>query len=201
VTQPNIYPPQPQTGPTVARNGLGTAGFVLGLVGLVVAIIPIVGIVAWPMVILGLIFSIIGFSRARKGVATNKGLAVAGIVLSAIGLLVCVLWAAAFGQFATNVNDEANRVAIVQYEVTGDAKNVTVGYTTYGEGVSSNQESVATLPWSKQLETKGLVKGGALTVTTGEEGGTVTCKVVVDGKEAKTGTATGPFALASCSDF
>jgi len=199
MTQPNLYPPQ--TGPAAPRNGLGTAGFVLGLVGLLIAIIPIVGIVAWPMVILGLIFSIIGFSRARKGVATNKGLAIAGIVLSAIGLLVCVLWAAAFGKVAVDVNEEANRVATVQYEVTGDAKNVTISYTTFGEGVSSNQEPVATLPWSKQLDTKGFMKGGSLTVTTGEEGGTVTCKVVVDGKEAKTGTATGPFALATCSDF
>jgi len=199
MTQPNLYPPQ--TGPAAPRNGLGTAGFVLGLVGLLIAIIPIVGIVAWPMVILGLIFSIIGFSRARQGVATNKGLAIAGIVLSAIGLLVCVLWAAAFGKVAVDVNEEANRVATVQYEVTGDAKNVTISYTTFGEGVSSNQEPVATLPWSKQLDTKGFMKGGSLTVTTGEEGGTVTCKVVVDGKEAKTGTATGPFALATCSDF
>jgi hypothetical protein len=199
VTQPNLYPPQ--TTPAAPRNGLGTAGFVLGLVGLLIAIIPIVGIVAWPMVILGLIFSIIGFTRARKGVATNKGLAIAGIVLSALGLLVCVLWAAAFGKVAVDVNEEANRVATVQYEVTGDAKNVTISYTTFGEGVSSNQEPVATLPWSKQLDTKGFMKGGSLTVTTGEEGGTVTCKVVVDGKEAKTGTATGPFALATCSDF
>jgi MmpS family membrane protein len=199
VTQPNLYPPQ--TAPAAPRNGLGTAGFVLGLVGLLVAMIPIVGIVAWPMVILGLIFSIIGFTRARKGAATNKGLAIAGIVLSAIGLLVCVLWAAAFGKAAVDVNEEANRVATVQYEVTGDATNVTISYTTFGEGVSSNQEPVATLPWSKQLDTKGFMKGGSLTVSTGEEGGTVTCKVVVDGKEAKTGTATGPFALATCSDF
>lgn len=199
MTQPNLYPPQ--TVPAAPRNGLGTAGFVLGLVGLLIAMIPIVGIIAWPMVILGLIFSIVGFTRARKGLATNKGLSIAGIVLSAIGLLVCVLWAAAFGKAAVDVNEEANRVATVQYEVTGDAKNVTISYTTFGEGVSSNQEPVATLPWSKQLDTKGFMKGGSLTVTTGEEGGTITCKVVVDGKEAKTGTATGPFALATCSDI
>jgi hypothetical protein len=36
---------------------------------------------------------------------------------------------------------------------------------------------------------------------TDEQGGTVTCKVVVDGKEARTSTATGQFASASCSDF
>jgi hypothetical protein len=201
VTQQNIYPQQSQTGPVSPRNGLGTAGFVLGLIGLLFSPIPLIGIVAWPLVILGLVFSILGFSRARKGVATNKGLSIAGIVLSAIGLVICVVWLSVVGKVANDVNQEANRVATIQYEVTGDAKGATVTYSSYGESVSSNQEPVTTLPWTKVVQTKGLVKGGSLTVMTDEKGGTVTCKVVVDGKEAKTSSASGPFAVASCSDF
>ena len=65
------------------RNGLGTAGFVLGLIGLLFSVIPLVGVVAWPLVILGLVFSLIGFARGRAGRATNKGLALAGAILSA----------------------------------------------------------------------------------------------------------------------
>jgi hypothetical protein len=42
------------------QNGLGTSGFVLGLIGLIFSPIPIVGVIAWPLVILGLIFSAIG---------------------------------------------------------------------------------------------------------------------------------------------
>ena len=59
----------------------------------------------------------------------------------------------------------------------------------------------AVLPWTKNIDTKGFSKGGSLIVTAGGDGGTVTCKVVIDGKDAKTGTASGPFASAACSDF
>jgi hypothetical protein len=203
VTEQHPYPYQTQLAPAppVPRNGLGTAGFVVGLIGLVFSPIPIIGVVAWPLVILGLIFSLVGFSRARKGQATNKGLAVAGIVLSAIGLVICILWVAVFTKAATDINNEANQVATVHYEVTGDAKNVTISYATYGDSISSSQESAATLPWTKDIQEKGLAKGGSLTVIAGADGGTVACKVVVDGKPVKTGSASGPFATASCSGF
>jgi hypothetical protein len=85
--------------------------------------------------------------------------------------------------------------------VTGDANNVTIRYTAYGDGISNSQESATTLSWTKELQANGLLKGGSLTVTADADGGTVACKVVVDGKQAKTGSASGPFATASCSDF
>lgn len=87
----------------VEKNGFGTTALVLGIVGVVFSFIPIVGMVAWPMVILGLIFGILGIRRVGKGVATNKGAAIAGTVLSAIGLVICVVWAAAFGSAAESL--------------------------------------------------------------------------------------------------
>lgn len=192
------YPPQQSVAP---QNGLGTAGFVLGLIGLIFSPIPVIGVVAWPLVILGLIFSIIGVSRAGSGRATNKGLAIAGVVLSAIGLVICVLWVAVFSKAVVEVNKESNREVTVHYEVTGDAKNVTISYTTFGDGITSNQVTAATLPWTKDVQTKGLGKGGSLVVTAGQDGGTVGCKVTIDGKETKTGTASGPLATASCTGF
>lgn len=195
-----VGPGGPQVEPP--RNGLGTAGFVLGLVGLVFSFIPVVGVVAWPLVILGLIFSLLGFSRARRGKATNKGLSIAGIVCSAVGLLICILWLGIFGQAANEVGREAGREVTVRYEVTGDAPNASIDYTTFGDdGMSMNQEDVNELPWSKELTTKGLLSGGSLTVMTGPEGGSVTCSVSVDGQEAKTSTAQGQFAAASCDGF
>lgn len=82
------------------KNGMGTAGFVLGLIGLIFSLIPIIGVIAWPLVILGLIFSIFGIRNARKGRANNKGIAIAGVALSAIGLLMCILWTTAFAATA-----------------------------------------------------------------------------------------------------
>lgn len=187
--------------PVQPRNGFGTASFVLGLLGLVFAMIPIIGVVAWPMVILGLVFGLIGWRRAANGGATNKGLAIAGVVLSVAGLVLCVVWANAFGQAVKDVQEESARVVTVHYEVTGDAKGVSVTYSTYGDSSTLNQETAVNLPWSKDVQTSGLVKGGSLTATAGSEGGTVVCKVVIDGKEAKTATASGQFATASCGGF
>lgn len=187
--------------PEQPSNGLGTAGFVVGLIGLLFSFIPVVGVVAWPLVILGIIFSAIGLNKAVKGRATNKGLAIAGLTLSIIGLVICIVWAAALGNAVNDVNEEANRDAVILYEVSGDAKGVNVAYTTFGDGVTTSQETVAALPWNKEVKTKGYVKGGTLTVMTGEQAGSVTCKVSVDGKVVKTATASGAFATASCGGF
>lgn len=193
------YPPQQTMSPP--QNGLGTAGFVLGLIGLIFSPIPFIGVVAWPLVILGLIFSLIGLGRAAKGRATNKGLAVAGVVVSVVGLVICILWVAAFNKAVDDLNKESNREATIRYEISGDAKNAVVTYSVWGETITQNQETAATLPWVKDVTTKGLAKGGTLTASVGVEGGAISCKVVVDGKEAKTGAASGPFASVTCGGF
>jgi hypothetical protein len=161
----------------------------------------VIGVVAWPLVILGIVFSAVGMSKASKGRATNKGLSIAGLVLSVVGLIICIVWAVAFNDAANDLEEEANREAVIVYEVSGDATGVEVIYSTYGDQVTSSNETVATLPWSKEVKTKGVIKEGALIVTASEAGGTVTCKVTVDGKEVKTATATGPYAVATCDSF
>ncbi len=60
-------------------NGLGTAGFVLAVIGLFVSWIPVLGWVVWA---LGLIFSFFGIFKSPRG------LAVAGFIISVIDLLV-----------------------------------------------------------------------------------------------------------------
>jgi hypothetical protein len=79
------------------QNGLGTAGFLLGLLGLLFSPIPGIGVIAWPLVILGLIFSLVGTGKANRRLATNRSVAVAGVVLSTLGLLACVMWIAVIG--------------------------------------------------------------------------------------------------------
>ena len=74
-------------------NGLGTAGFVLALINFIFSFIPFLSIlffILWP---LGLIFSIIGiFSKPR-------GLAIAGLVLSLLGIILIFTVAAAVFAF------------------------------------------------------------------------------------------------------
>lgn len=71
-----------------SSNGLGTAGFVLALLGLILCWVPMVNFVLW---ILGLILSLIGiFKRPR-------GLAIAGLVLSFIFVLITIAFLGALG--------------------------------------------------------------------------------------------------------
>jgi len=194
--QPPIIHPELAVAP---RNGVGTAGFVLGLLGFLFSFIPIVGMIAWPLVVLGLVLGLVGLNNANKGRATNKGLAIAGVVLSVLGLLVCVAWVAIFGQA---VNEDATKSQVVVYEVSGDAPNATVTYSTFGDdGAATSQEELTTLPWRKELTVKGLLSGGTLTVTAGSEGGSVACKITVDGVEKKSATGTGAFTSALCGGF
>ncbi|MDJ0342123.1 hypothetical protein QMK19_01895 [Streptomyces sp. H10-C2] len=103
--------------------------------------------------------------------------------------------------FATVVH-ESSKTVKVTYEVTGDATGVTISYSTWNnDNLSTSEETARTLPWRKELTTKGFVKGGSLVVTTGEAGGTAKCSVTVDNGTPKTATATGPFAVATCGGF
>ena len=197
-TMPTAPARQPVQQP---KNGLGTTGFVLGLVGLIFSPIPIVGAVAWPLVILGIIFSALGFVRTRSGVATNTGLSIAGLVCSVIGLVVCILWIVAFGKAATDVVNQSNATHTITYDVTGDAKSATIDYTTYSGGSFADSSQQVALPWHKDEKATGLFSGSTLTVSPGLDGGTVSCKVTVDGVVKKQETASGAGAIASCSNF
>ncbi|MEW1720824.1 DUF4190 domain-containing protein [Streptomyces sp. NPDC093109] len=68
-------------------NGLGTAALVLGIISVVAFCFWGVNIV---LAVLALIFGIIGRRRANRGEATNGGMALAGIVLGAVGIVLGV---------------------------------------------------------------------------------------------------------------
>ncbi|QTR01361.1 DUF4190 domain-containing protein, partial [Saccharothrix algeriensis] len=96
----------------------------LGLLGLLFSFLPVIGPVA-VAVFFGLVLGALGVARARRGRAANKGLAVAGVVLSAAGLVVCVLWVVFFGRAASEAAETlddleraAHKESRVVYEVT-----------------------------------------------------------------------------------
>jgi hypothetical protein len=67
------------------HNGLGITGFVLGLIGFLLAPIPMLGMIALPVVLPGLVFSCGGLARATR---RERGIASAGVALSLLGLAV-----------------------------------------------------------------------------------------------------------------
>ncbi|WP_020670963.1 DUF4190 domain-containing protein [Amycolatopsis nigrescens] len=180
------YVPVP---PPVAqpKNGLGTAGFVLGLIGLLVAFVPLVGVVAWPLVILGLIFSIIGVVRASKGQANNKGLAIAGIVLSAAGFVVAILWATVITVAVSEFSD--NRLHFAQDVPGGHTVEFVVTTTspvnvTAGDGFDDKQEIVQPGgEWRQKAGYQGGMHFMSITATATDltAAGQVGCTVLIDG--------------------
>lgn len=78
--------PVSRGGPMVvgaSRNGMGTAALVMGILGIL--ILPIV------FSLLAIIFGSVGIGRVNRGEATNKGVAVTGLVLGIIGMILGLL--------------------------------------------------------------------------------------------------------------
>lgn len=177
------------------RNGLGTAGFVVGLVGLVFAFIPIVGVVAWPMVIVGLVLSIIGVVRVHHGHATNKGLSIAGIAVSAAGLVICVLWLAAFGSAANQVQQNQLHPAGSSQQSAPAATEHTAVFTLstdtpvnvqYGEFGSRRSDVVQpTKKWTRKFTFSGGHHSLSLYANPvgSDFSSPITCSITVDGHQ------------------
>lgn len=71
-------------------NGLATAGFVLGLLGVLTCWIPILNVVGIILGILGAVLAAVGLAKSKK-VGAGKGLAIAGIVLGVLAVLLAIL--------------------------------------------------------------------------------------------------------------
>lgn len=71
---------------TAQGNGMAVAALVLGIVGAVFGLIPILGVIAFPLGLLAVVF---GFIGRRK--STGKGMALAGIITGALALVLAVV--------------------------------------------------------------------------------------------------------------
>jgi hypothetical protein len=69
------------------RNGAGIAGLVLGIVALLLCFTVLGAVISLLLAIVGLVLSIVGLRRVRRRRATNRGVAIAGLVLNVLGLL------------------------------------------------------------------------------------------------------------------
>lgn len=84
------YPPQqpfrPSTGPS---NAIGVAALVIAIIGLVFVWSVIGGLI---LGVVAVILGFIGHGRAKRGEATNGGVAITGIVLGAIGVVLSLVF-------------------------------------------------------------------------------------------------------------
>ena len=74
--------------PNMSRNGIATAGFVLAVLAVVLFWALGVNLILW---VLGLVFSAIGYSRAKAPGSTGRGLAIAGLAITLGGFVLLIL--------------------------------------------------------------------------------------------------------------
>jgi hypothetical protein len=85
-----------------ARNGLGIAALVLGILGFLTSFIAVGAILG--LVAIGL--GIAGLRRANRREATNRGMAITGIVLGALAILIGITVAIGLVTFLNNGGQE-----------------------------------------------------------------------------------------------
>ena len=96
----------PQAGPS---KGLPIAGMVLGIVGLLFSFAICTALFGLILCLVGVILSAIGMKKCNDGTADGKGMAIAGLATSGVGILisiiVMVVFAAAVGSAVDDYND------------------------------------------------------------------------------------------------
>lgn len=124
--------------PTVPRNSLGISALLLAVIGLLLGLLRLSGLIAVTLGVLAVLLGLLGWSRIRRGVATNRTMTVIGMVLG-IGTATLGAWSVA--SELDVVNGPAGRqddghapaamddVAVVDCSVTAEAVNATVRIT------------------------------------------------------------------------
>lgn len=97
--QPGVYAQQPVYVQTPPSNGIGIAGFVTGLLGLILCWVPWLGIL---LAGVGIVLSGIGISSGKK-TGASTGLAIAGLVCGIIALIPAIIILVALLSVASEV--------------------------------------------------------------------------------------------------
>ncbi|MFI9050128.1 DUF4190 domain-containing protein [Streptomyces sp. NPDC053427] len=113
--------------PQAARNGLGVAALVLGIIGALSGIPMFLFWIAGPLGVLSLIFGIVGMGRVKKGQATNKGVAVTGTILGALAIILAIVGVIVSMLVVKGAVDEATKEIEKQTGSSSATKDLGVG--------------------------------------------------------------------------
>lgn len=197
-SQPS-YPVEPQR-----SNGLATAGFVVAIIAAVFSFIPVIGVVAWGLAPVALVLSLVGLVKSGRA-QNGRGKAIAGIVLSVVALIMCILYTALFTAGVSNVQQQSNAVHAVTYKVTtAKGSKITASYSqSKNDNLASASVAGTASPWSVDVQVSGFM-GPNVTASLSPDinnpgrSDTITCTIVEDGAQVSQNSATGPNASVSC---
>jgi hypothetical protein len=159
---------------------MAVAALVLGIIGFVLAIIPFANYVAYPLVVLAIIFGLL---------AIGWGKAKAGLILGVLGLAATIAWTAAIASVFHNGTSKAHTVV---YTITGTGKADIQYFQIDGSGNDQTLHANAqTLPWTKTVTIKGDFSSFDVTASPTDftSNSKLSCTLTVDGKQVSSDTA------------
>lgn len=206
-----------------AKNGLGTAALVLGIVGFLLAWIPFIGFVGFILGVLAMALGGVGAFNAHKGTATNPVVAWVGVGLGAVAFVVSSV---VFGSAMNSLNQEFGTTAgVAQQGVPAAPPAAGAGSSpttveVFGQGGgdvsvtvvdagSSTTESAVALPYSEELPDgyASVAVTAGPSVESYQNGaepavGDVGCRILRNGQVIdEQHAAGGEFASATCTKF
>lgn len=149
---PQGYGPPYAPQPPVPSNGLGVAALVLGILAILLAFIPILGFVAYPLAIVGIILGLVGLGRVRRG-RSSRGITLAGLIASIVGLVLVivstVIYVSALSAGVASADKAVNGLHNVTYKVTSTSGGkIVVGYSQGTGGSGSGSAVSVPSPWT-----------------------------------------------------
>ncbi len=105
---------------------MGIAALILGILSIIIGFIPLCGMIALVPALIGLILGIVDtVQKSKKG--EKKGVSIAGIVLSAIAMIIISVWTLVIGNAVSNIDEnelqEALRSSFEDANITFDFNN------------------------------------------------------------------------------
>ncbi|MFJ3956087.1 hypothetical protein [Arthrobacter sp. NPDC090010] len=200
---PQPYPQAPYQQPGKQGNGFGVAALVLGILALVSSFIPFLGVVAFILGPLAILFGILGLVLRKQA---PKGTSITGMILGGVGILVAVVVTMLTAVFVAQVgsayesaraesskSQEAESSAQPSSSAVAGGKVEFIATTNKGEADATYSVGgdSAQKKFSGEFKANGtmdptfdiatlVVLGDPLT-----DGQTVSCEIKVDGKTVK----------------
>ncbi|MHC6175418.1 DUF308 domain-containing protein [Glutamicibacter sp. X7] len=177
-----------QQAPVKQGNGLGVAALVLGIIAVVFAFIPLVGMVAFALGGLALILGIIGAVKKNR----PRGTAIAGVILGLASIIIAGVVTAGTMAAVDAIDKELNKESVITYKATSDGE----AEATFGETSGTSNETF-TGEWTTDTKVTGWDAASLIVQNTDYSSDKkVTCEILVDGESVTKQSGTN---MVTCS--
>ena len=177
------------------KNGFGITSLCLAIPGIIIGLIPLFGMVAIILGALGLIFGALSLGRVWRGTA-GKWISAIPTLLSAVALALGIWGTVIVGQTVNEINDDFNEMEQVR-DLTFVASATNGGSVSFSYGDNNTFNAEFDGEWTRDAQVDGWTFGW-FSVTSGMDGGEVSCKILDGDEVVSEEKASGQFASVSC---